>query len=228
MCGRFAQFSPSSRYAELCGWAGATPDHSPRYNVAPTQQVLAIRRARRDRMVLESLRWGLIPSWSRGPDRRYSMINARAETVQEKPAYRSAFRKRRCLIPADGFFEWKPTDQGKTPYFIRMRDQAPFAMAGVWEQWSDSEERAVESCSIIVTDANPLMAGIHDRMPVILPSAAFGTWLDPLIQDPARLLPLLKPYPSSAMEAVPVSRRVNNPRNDDAQLLDPTGDPHRS
>ena len=219
MCGRFVQSSPVERYARMFG-AAATVESAPRYNAAPTQPILAVRVAPSGMRELVPLRWGLIPAWSAGPDNRYSMINARAETVHQKPAYRDAFRRRRCLIPADGFYEWRQECSGREPYYIRLRDGEPFAFAGLWESWQQPGGERIDSCTIIVTEANELVRPIHDRMPVILPPESHTAWLDPDQRDPARLLPLLRPYPAQAMAAWRVSRRVNNPRHDGPDLIE--------
>lgn len=219
MCGRFAQSSPLERYERAFG-ATADTERSPRYNAAPTQDVLTVRATPAGARAILPMRWGLIPSWSTGPDNRYSMINARAETVHEKPAYRTAFRLRRCLIPADGFYEWREERSGREPYFIRLRDGEPFAFAGLWESWQAPDGGHIDSCAIIVTEANELVRSIHDRMPVILPPETHAAWLDPERRDPAHLAPLLRPYPAEAMEAWRVSRRVNSPRNDGPDLID--------
>lgn len=220
MCGRFVQCSHPEVYAshfEL----DIPCEVAPRYNVAPTQPVLAIRCGGSGRRELVRLRWGLVPAWSKGPDNRYSMINARAESVSTKPAYRGAFRGRRCLIPAEGFYEWRAESGEKTPYLIRRRDGGPFAMAGLWERWRGLDGVDLESCAIIVTEANTLVRRIHDRMPVILARDAFAAWLDPDTGDIDRLLAMLKPADPDAWTLHPVSRRVNSPRNDEPQLLEP-------
>jgi putative SOS response-associated peptidase YedK len=222
MCGRFVQYSDPERYAERFGL-----DHlchaEPRYNLAPTQPVLAIRLAAAGGRELVPLRWGLIPHWSKGPDSRYSMINARAETVATKPAYRDAFRQRRCLIPSEGFYEWRATEGGKQPYLIGRRDQASFLMAGLWDRWRSGEgdQSPIESCTIIVTDANALVRPVHDRMPVILSDEAADRWLDPEQRDLAALTELLRPADPAEMTLHPVSRAVNNARNDGPELLEP-------
>jgi putative SOS response-associated peptidase YedK len=151
---------------------------------------------------------------------RLPHVNARAETVAEKPAFRHAFQKRRCLIPADGFYEWKEEKRGgKQPYFIRLKSKEPMAFAGLWEHW-EGEEEAIDSCSIIVTAANGFMANLHDRRPVILPQMHYDAWLDPTNRQPQTLVPLLKPFPEDELEAYPVSRAVNNPRNEGKELLE--------
>ncbi len=219
MCGRFVQYSDPEVYAaefDLDTLCEATP----RYNVAPTQAVLAVRLSGEGRRELIPLRWGLVPSWSKGPDNRYSMINARAETVATKPAYRNAFKHRRCLIPAEGFYEWKAEQSGKAPYLIRREDRAPFAMAGLWERWHDAGDNALETCTIIVTEANTLVRSIHDRMPVILPPADFAAWLDPENKYLDALSAMLKPIGPARWTMHPVSRKVNSPRNDGPELVE--------
>jgi putative SOS response-associated peptidase YedK len=219
MCGRFVQYSAPEVYArhfDLDTMCEATP----RYNVAPTQPVLAIRWSREGKRELMPLRWGLVPSWSKGPDTRYSMINARAETVNSKPAYRNAFKYRRCLIPAEGFFEWKAENGGKTPFLIRREDKEPFAMAGLWERWKGEDGEVLESCAIVVTDANELVRAIHDRMPVILGREDYAGWLDPDNKDFEWLQAILKPANPERWTMHPVSRQVNSPRHDVPELLE--------
>ena len=220
MCGRFAQYADAdtlARHFELA----TVPALTPHYNVAPTQPVLAVRIDDSGQRELTALRWGLVPSWSKGPDNRYSMINARAETVADKPAYRAAFARRRCLIPADAFYEWRAAADGKVPHAIRRDDGAPFALAGLWEHWMGPDGSEIASCTIIVTDANALLAPIHDRMPVILDAADYGAWLDPANEDKAALRLLLRPADPAGWTAYPVSRAVNSPRNDSPALLEP-------
>ena len=178
-----------------------------------------VRRASR-------LRWGLIPHWAKDGKMGYATINARAETVAFKPAYREAFRRRRCLIPADGFYEWQVQPDGKTrqPFFISRADGSPLALAGLWERWCPPQGDPVESCTIIVTTANTLIAPIHERMPVLLEPDAFATWLDPCNDDTRSLTRLLCPCPAERLQAVRVSQRVNNPRHDDAGLIQAVAD----
>jgi putative SOS response-associated peptidase YedK len=191
---------------------------TPNYNVAPTQEVAAVVEDD-DKRKLEMVHWGLIPSWAKDPAIGNKMINARAETVSEKPSFRSAFKKRRCLILADGFYEWKKTDDDKQPYHVKMEDGSPFAFAGLWETWKDGPE--IRSCTIITTEANDLMNEIHHRMPVILPPEDYDMWLDPDFEEKEALTSLLKPYPADAMEAYPVSRRVNKPSNNEPSVVEP-------
>jgi putative SOS response-associated peptidase YedK len=220
MCGRFVQYSDPGIYASQFD-LDALCEAKPRYNVAPTQPVLAIRATDQGKRELVPLRWGLVPSWSKGPDSRFQMINARAETVNTKPAYRNAFRHKRCLIPSEGFFEWKAGKQEKTPFLIYRKDRAPFAMAGLWEWWRGGEGETIESCTIIVTDANDLVRGIHDRTPVILGREDYAAWLDPGNKDADGLPAMLKPADAAPWTMHPVSRQVNSPRNDSPDLLEP-------
>ncbi len=218
MCGRFTLSTPPKAVADLFGLADV-PDLPPRYNIAPSQPVASVRGGRS--WSLDMLRWGLVPGWARDPKIGHSLINARAETVADKPAFRSAFRQRRCLIPADGFYEW--VRDGGTPrgYHIRLADSAVFALAGLWESWLDPEGRAIETCCIITTTANDLVAPLHERMPVLIDPGDFGRWLDPACRSPEELLPLLLPYPAEAMTAVAVGPLVNSPKNDDPNCLAP-------
>jgi len=220
MCGRFVQYSNPEIYTSHFH-LDVVCQATPRYNVAPTQPVLAIRSTKEGKRELVPLRWGLVPSWSKGPDSRYSMINARAETVKSKPAYRHAFQHRRCLIPTEGFYEWKAGKGGKTPFLIRRAGGEPFAMAGLWERWHGPEGDTIESCTIVVTDANELVREIHDRMPVILGREDYAAWLDPGNRDTDGLLARLKPADAAGWKLHPVSRQVNSPRNDGPDLLEP-------
>jgi putative SOS response-associated peptidase YedK len=217
MCGRFIQTSALERYAELFGASAGILLH-PSYNIAPSQQIVACRRSDMGWCELSLLRWGLIPHWAKEPNTGYSMINARAETVADKPAYCDALKKRRCLIPSEGFYEWKPGKLRKQPYFIHRQDGEPFAFAGLWEHW-ELEDLKIESCTIIVTEANKLIAPIHDRMTVIVPREEYDQWLDPE-QGKDELLSLLKPYPEKEMEAYPVGLAVNKPANNGAGLIE--------
>ncbi len=214
MCGRFVQSSSPLQYADQFG-ISTDMSTKPRYNVAPTDNILACRLSSDGERELTSLHWGLIPSWSKGLDKRFSMINARAETVASKPAYRTPFRKRRCLIPADGFYEWKAED-GKQPYYIHSKDNKPLVFAGIWDHWQDEDGDRIDSCSIIVCDANQQMQGIHDRMPVILPDDTWDSWLEG--KDKGALQAMLVPY-SGNLDIYKVSRTVNSPRNDGPDLI---------
>jgi putative SOS response-associated peptidase YedK len=219
MCGRFVQYSDPDIYASHFH-AVTLFDAKPRYNLAPTQPVLVVRQSDETRELV-SLRWGLVPSWSKGPDNRYSMINARAETVDTKPAYRNAFKYRRCLIPAEGFYEWKKDGRGKTPFLIRRKNGAPFGMAGLWERWHGKDNETIESCTIIVTEANAPVRELHDRMPVILPPKDYAAWLDPDNSNTEGLRKLLRPADPEPWTVREVSRKVNSPRNDGPDLIEP-------
>jgi putative SOS response-associated peptidase YedK len=170
---------------------------------------------------LALLRWGLIPSWSKDPAIGNRLINARAETAREKPSFRNAFRRHRCLIPANGFYEWQRRERGKQPYFVRMRDGRLFAFAGLWDRWENPGKDVIETCTILTTTANAILAPIHDRMPVILPAGEYDRWLDPSLKDPGSLAPLLVPFPPEEMLAFPVSPRVNAPSTDDEGCIAP-------
>ena len=221
MCGRFTQTAPPDVIAEHFH-LDEPPLFKPRYNIAPSQQVAAIRinhdAAKRECIML---RWGLIPSWAKDPKIGNQCINAKAETVAEKPSFRSAFKKRRCLVIADGFYEWQIHGTRKQPMWIGLRDRRPFAFAGLWEHWSPNHGEPIESCTIITTQPNVLMQSIHNRMPVILAPQDYETWLDPAFQQVATLNTLLRPFPAEHMTAFPVSTVVNNPRHDAPQCLEP-------
>jgi putative SOS response-associated peptidase YedK len=218
MCGRFVIDLSPDLVATFFGLA-ATPDLPPRYNVAPTQLVPVIRSGPDGARQLALLRWGLVPSWAK--DIRDGLINARSETIHEKPAFRQAFRQRRCIIPANGFFEWKRSEGKKVPYFVRMADGAPMPFAGIWEAWRSPEGQVLETCAILTTAANSTVAPIHDRMPVILHPNEFGLWLDREQHDPATLMPLLTPYPSDCLVVYPVSTLVNSVANDRLECIAP-------
>lgn len=203
------------------------PLFEPRYNIAPTQDVLAVRvDAEVGEREAAALRWGLIPSWAKEPKSGPPMINARAETVAEKPTFRTAVRRRRCLIPADGFYEWQKLGAGanrgkKQPFYIHRGDDRPFAFAGLWESWSAMENRplVIESCTIITTSANRALAALHDRMPVILAESDYALWLDPIVDDPGDVAHLLAPCGDEELVAEPVSTHVNRVANDDPQCI---------
>ena len=214
MCGRFTLRASPSEIAEffevmrdLVEWV------TPIFNIAPTQSILAIRADSAGREPAR-LRWGLIPSWAKDTKLAATMINARAETVSEKPAYRAAFKRRRCLVPVSGFYEWQKDGKAKIPYLISLRSSELFAFAGLWEKWHAPDGSIVESCSVLTTSANELMATIHDRMPVILLSSVYDVWLSPEVEDSGALSELLVQYPADYMHAVRVSEVVNNARNE--------------
>jgi putative SOS response-associated peptidase YedK len=218
MCGRYSITTNPEAMRRLFQFLNATPNVRPRYNAAPTDELPVVRLDKEGNRELAMLRWGLIPSWAEDPKIGYSTINARAETVATKPAFREAFRKRRCLVPADGFYEWENTRDGKQPYRITLKDGEPFAMAGLWEWWRRGEQR-IESFTIIVTTANELSRRIHDRMPVILHPDTWDAWLT--AKDAETPTVLLQPYPASQMTIYPVSKRVGNVKNDDPELILP-------
>jgi putative SOS response-associated peptidase YedK len=219
MCGRYTLTTPAERLAEQFGFDGSSVELPPNYNVAPTQGVAVVIEEGGQRR-LEVLRWGLIPPWADDPQIGSRMINARSETAPGKPSFRRAFRERRCLIPADGFYEWQRTNGAKQPYFIHMEGGGPFAFAGLWESWSKGGEGEVRTCTILTTEANALVGEIHDRMPVILAADAYDVWLDPA-SERDELTGLLAPYPEDEMEAYPVSRFVNSPQNNDPRCIEP-------
>ncbi len=217
MCGRYTLATPVGRLAEEFGFDSSSTEFRTSYNVAPTRQVPVVL-AEGGKRRLEMLRWGLVPSWADDPGIGARMINARSETAPEKPSFRRAFRDRRCLIPADGFYEWKRENGGKQPYYFRMQGGRPFAFAGLWESWTKDGE--IRSCAILTTAANEVVAGIHDRMPVILPSRHYEAWLNPEAERD-ELNDLLVPYPGDDLETYPVSRFVNSPGNDDPRCIEP-------
>lgn len=220
MCGRFSRSRPINEYAEYFV-AEPTEADSPSYNVCPTDDVLAVVAEPDESRHLTWLHWGLVPSWSQGPDSRYSMINARAETLSAKPAYRTAFREHRCLIVADGFYEWRKTPDGKQPYFVHLRSGEPMGFAGLWDHWEAKDgSQHINSATIITTDANSLVAQIHDRMPAIILPGVINRWLDLSLQNPVQLASLLTPINTELMEAWPVSRKVNSPANQGAELIE--------
>ena len=218
MCGRFTLTVDPDELQDAFGLSEPAPAQlTPRYNIAPTQPVAVVPNL--EPRKLDIFKWGLIPSWAKDPKIGNSLINARGETVAEKPAFRAAFKRRRCLIPADGFYEWKRTGKTKTPLYIQMKSGEPFALAGLWETWQAPDGSSVNTCTIITTEPNALMKDIHDRMPVILPPSAYDTWLTPDELPAEKALPLLKPFAASKMKAREVSKLVNSPRIDSPEVL---------
>ncbi len=225
MCGRFTlHVSPEQIAAQF---DVAEPEQlADRYNIAPTQPVGIVRL---DRSATERewslVQWGLIPSWAKDPSIGARMINARGETVAEKPSFRAALRRRRCLVPADGFYEWKRTGSRKQPYYIRLRNQEPFAFAGLWEIWTGPDGSELHSCTVITTEPNELMADLHDRMPVILAAEDYDQWLgqgkDADAKEVELLRHLIRPFDADLMEAYPVSTKVNSPMYEGAALIEP-------
>jgi putative SOS response-associated peptidase YedK len=219
MCGRFAFYSPTEAAAALFGVTGSVAVE-PRYNIAPTQYVAAIRNDADQQRELVMLRWGLVPFWAKEPSIGNRMINARAETVAEKPSYRSAYQHRRCLVLADGFYEWRRQGDSKTPYYISLASGEPFALASLWENWTDKESgESLQTTTLITAEANDFMQPLHHRMPVILDAANATDWLAgsrELLDDVAAITPPL--------QAWPVDRRVNNARNEGDELIRPAGE----
>ncbi len=224
MCGRFIISKFPDDVARWFGTTGALPNSRPRYNVAPTDQIAVVRfNPETKERTLDTLRWGLVPYWAKDVKIGATMINAKAETVAEKPAFREAFKSRRCLIPADGFYEWKKLDaKTKQPYAIVMKDRSLFGFAGLWERWKDKASgEVVRSFTIVTTTPNEVCAPVHDRMPVIVDPANYGKWLGEEPADPVRLLQMLKPFPAGAVMAFRVDPRAGNVKNDDAALIEP-------
>ena len=221
MCGRF-QLKLDEDWMAAFGVA-EPPDLSPRYNIAPTQGVVAIRRNEEGVREADLLKWGLVPSFAEDPAVGNRMINARSETVARLPAFREPFQKRRCLVPANGFYEWRRAGRARDPFLLKMKDDEPFAFASIWDRWRRGGDR-IESCAILTTAANDLVAPIHNRMPVILDRSAYDLWLDPSA-DPEELQRILLPFPASRMVAVPVSPRVNSPAVDDPECETPVAEP---
>ena len=226
MCGRITRAATPKQLRDLFEIAEASAQEAsvlkPRFNIPPSQEILAVRQnPEQGGRELVTLRWGLIPAWAKDPKIGNRPINARTDSLMEKASFCSAFRKRRCLIPADGFFEWKKWNGKREPYCVRLRDGQPFAFAGLWDQWQSPDGELVESCTIVTTDANDLVRPLHDRMPVIVDPRDYERWLDRRLQDPDKLREILKPYPSERMIAYPVSAAVNNPRHDDPDCVEP-------
>lgn len=220
MCGRFSLSAISAELATLFD-LDDFPDLPARYNIAPTQPVIVVRQAHdSDRRQVALMRWGLIPSWAKDISIGSRMINARAESVAEKPSFGAAFKRRRCLIPASGFFEWQKRGSSKQPYFIGMEDLGPFALAGLWEYWEGADGSALETTTILTTTPNDLVKPLHNRMPVILHPQDFPDWLHPATPADA-LIYLLRPYPAAGMIAYPVSTLVNSPANDHPECVEP-------
>ena len=221
MCGRFTLTAdPAELLDAFDGFVFPTRS-APRYNIAPSQPVLAIPNDGKN--AADFFMWGLIPSWSRDPAVANRLINARGETLAEKPSFRGSFKYKRCLIPANGFYEWKaqPGAKTKTPFYIGMKDGRPFAFAGLWDEWQSPDGGILRTCTIITTTPNELMSGLHDRMPLILDPADYAGWLSAAPRDPASLQTLIRPFPSDRMTAHPVSTMVNAPGNDRPECVLP-------
>jgi putative SOS response-associated peptidase YedK len=242
MCGRFTLRTPMTVLIELFELdvraARQLALFEPRYNIAPTQEVLTVRMTEEGgKREPAMLRWGLVPSWAKEVQSGAPQINARAETLAEKPMFRTAYKKRRCLIPADGFYEWQASAAGpkgkKQPYYIHRPDDRPFAFAGLWESWRSKvepspgpslqgkgKELAIESCTIVTTSANKTLAPLHDRMPVILATGDYDLWLDPAVQEPDKIAHLLAPCGEDELVAEPISTHVNRVANDDPRCIE--------
>lgn len=224
MCGRFRLGKGREALKKFFG-ADNDLDWEPRYNLAPTQDIATVRQdAHEPKRVLSLMRWGLIPSWAKDASTAARMINARSESAADMPAFRDALRSRRCLIPADGFYEWQKVGKTKQPYCFALRDDTIFAFAGLWERWKSPEGTWIKTCSILTTAANDLVRDVHDRMPVILPPDAYDLWLDPGFTRREGILDLLQPLPASAMKKFAVSTRVNDVNNEDAECAAPAAD----
>jgi putative SOS response-associated peptidase YedK len=230
MCGRFTLMQPTEAIAAVKAAIASPndqtfnieklPELASQYNIAPTQMVAAVlHNPESDKREFQELRWGLIPSWAKDISMGAKLINARAETVAEKPAFRSAFKHRRCLVLADGFYEWQRQNGKKQPFYFRLQDGQPFCFAGLWEQWESPEKEKISSCTILTTVANEVLKPIHDRMPVVLDKKYYDLWLDPQVQKPEALQEVLHPYPASAMTGYPVSTLVNNPKYNNADCI---------
>jgi putative SOS response-associated peptidase YedK len=221
MCGRYSLTTPVEGLRQVFGFL-EQPNLAPGYNIAPTQQVAALRLGEDGERHFVRLRWGLVPAWAKDLSIGARMINARAESAAEKPAFRAAFRSRRCLVMAAGFYEWQKRDKGpKQPYRVVLKDGGPFSFAGLWERWTDKGSgETVETCTILTTDANALLAPIHHRMPVIVAPEDFDAWLD-AARPPEAAEALLKPAPAGVLTAYPVSTRVNKVANDDPGVIEP-------
>jgi putative SOS response-associated peptidase YedK len=216
MCGRYTLIVDLKKVAEIFGVA-PTLETTPRYNIAPTQEVVTI--VSNGAAHLDQMRWGLIPSWAKDESIGSRMINARAETLTEKPSFKGLLRSKRCLVIADGFYEWKQERGSKTPMYITLKNDEPFAFAGLWDVWKNPDGEPIRTCTIITTPPNDLVASIHDRMPAILTPDAREIWLDPSVRDEHALAHWLAPYPVEAMKARAISKLVNNPKVDSPELL---------
>ncbi len=220
MCGRYVLSSPGSVLREMFGLA-ETVELKPRYNIAPGQMVPIIREETPGRRELVKMRWGFVPAWAPDPSSGSRLINARAETVASKPSFRDAFRRRRCLVPADGYYEWRREGTRKQPYLFRLQELRPFAIAGLWSRWQpDPEAPTLLTCALVTTAANAVASAVHDRMPLVIEPRDYAAWLD-RSTDLSRVLALLSPLPDSELVGFPVSTLVNSPNNDGPELIRP-------
>lgn len=225
MCGRFTLIADGEAIAGLFQ-LDDTPQLAPRYNIAPSQPIAAVRESPdTGRRELTHFVWGLIPSWAKDPSLGARMINARSETAAEKPSFRAAFKYRRCLVPADSFYEWQKLNGAKQPVRVQLKSGQPFAIAGLWERWQSPDGSEIESCTLLTTEPNELLTSVHNRMPVILPADAFDLWLDRGAQHPGEVQPLLRPYAADEMTFYAVSPYVNSPANDDPACIAPLASP---
>ncbi len=219
MCGRFAQIEPISSIIKTFIIDEVLTDVIPSYNIAPGNSILSVIRKDGKRLLVDH-QWGLIPHWAKEPTIGHKLINARGESVHQKPSFRSAFKSRRCLIPASGFYEWKKEGKIKIPYYVKLKSGGSFGLAGLHETWTSKSGEEVHTCTIITTEANAIMSPIHDRMPVIIPQSSQDLWLDTTAL-PEDLLGLIAKYPAGEMELYPVSTLVNSPKNDSAECVIP-------
>lgn len=221
MCERFTLTIDPAELKDIFGNFTFPTRFSPRFNIAPSQPILAIPNDAKN--AADFFSWGLIPSWSKDPTIARRLINACGETLAKKPSFRGGFKYKRCLVPADGFYELKTQDGQKTkvPYFVSMKDRRPFAFAGLWDEWQSPDGGSLRTCTLVTTKPNELMSTLHNRMPVILDQEDYDQWLDPAPQTPERLLPLIRPFPADKMTAYPVSKLVNNPGNDRPECIVP-------
>lgn len=229
MCGRFRQTRSRKQLEDIFsgrfdegGPDGESLEVAPHYNIAPSQEVVTVRQPL-DQPVrrLSFMRWGLVPHWAKEIKVEYKNINARAETAATTPAFRDAFKSQRCLIPADGFYEWQKSESGKQPYMFEVGNGETFAFAGLWDKWPQPDGKSIPTCAILTTRPNSITAPVHDRMPVILNPEAYDLWLDPAFKNAEELTAMLQPYDSARMRCYPVSARVNDPKNDDLECARP-------
>ncbi|HTF25888.1 MAG TPA: SOS response-associated peptidase [Candidatus Limnocylindria bacterium] len=222
MCNRYRLTHSKQYLAERFQAADAEFEDRPRYNIAPTQPVLTVRREHGQKVRhFTTMRWGLIPSWAKDMSIGNKTLNARSETVTTTPAFRDSILSKRCLIPADGFYEWRKMGSVKQPYCFEVGEGEVFALAGLWDQWTSPDGEIIESCTILTTTPNSLVADLHDRMPVIVPPDKYNLWLDPDVTDFKAICDILKPYDAMAMRLYPVNRKLNNSNNDDAESASP-------
>jgi len=219
MCGRFVITSSIEVIADEFSISNPSINIKPSYNISPSQNILAIINQESRKLI--TCKWGFIPSWAKDSAIGHKMINARAETLSSKPAFKSAYKKQRCLIVADGFYEWKKTEKGKVPYYIHLKSGKPFGFAGIYNRWTPNKGECIDTCSIITTCANELIESVHDRMPVIVPKDSMDRWLDADVTDESILSSMLKSYPSEEMEMHEISTKVNAPKHNSPELLEP-------